>query len=458
MSVDNVMYTEEYASKVAEEWFSISSVPLVPFSCLSNGLKKKFFSDSVIEDFNKLKGVDRFVGESFMDEIKLNAAPCPPSNNMGGIKYTRGKPDGVCRELGKLVKNPDNEVNTDAAFIDHLSFSFKVSSFYDAFPDSSSLSMESLDVVSSISSQLVKILGFGVTRNRFKGMNSYRYSFDLGDGWGHLCIGGKSQNSTCLIIVHGQGCMASSLGSGRLVYDFMRKIHAKITRVDVSADYFEGEYNLDMAVHDYMEGNFYIKGKEPKINQAGNWLKPDGSGRTLYVGSKKSGKELCIYEKGKHLGGDYAKSFNDWVRVELRLFSKDRIVPLDIIINSGKYLAGGYPALSFVSAVQCRIKTSKNKIKIEYERAIEVVKKQFGKFIYAIAGNEGSVSKIIIEEIPKRIVMPSCNGLSKELVEMDFLITEEFALKTAFLKGDSAGDCGGDDTGDYVNLGNGACV
>jgi phage replication initiation protein len=93
----------------------------------------------------------------------------------------------------------------------------------------------------------------------------------------------------------------------------------------------------------------------------GNWLFPDGSGLSFYVGSRTSGKLLRVYEKGKQLGGAASELFPDWVRSELELHNEGRVIPLGILINPGPYLAGAYPALAWVDDEQSRIATKQKR-------------------------------------------------------------------------------------------------
>ena len=54
----------------------------------------------------------------------------------------------------------------------------------------------------------------------------------------------------------------------------------------------------------YLTGQFNAGGNKPSCSQQGNWIEADGSGRTFYVGKRKNGKLLRVYEKGKQLGDD----------------------------------------------------------------------------------------------------------------------------------------------------------
>ena len=148
-------------------------------------------------------------------------------------------------------------------------------------------------------------------------------------------------------------------------------------------------------------------------------------------GKKENGKEACIYEKGKELGGDYAKSYPDWVRVELRYGSKDRIIPFDVLLNPGQYLSAGYPAFSFISEKQCKVKTAKAKGKVVYEKAKEVLKQQFGGLLWVMFCLGEDFSSIVREVVPSRLIPPDFEN--RQIKDMEFpVLTEEQALNMAF--------------------------
>lgn len=120
---------------------------------------------------------------------------------------------------------------------------------------------------------------------------------------------------------------------------------AKITRVDLARDFLSGEYTVDMANTAYDDGEFCSGGRWPSGEHHGNWKRPDGAGRTLYLGKRKSGKFTRIYEKGRQLGDKESP----WTRLEVEFKSIDRIVPFDVLLYPGQYLAAAYPALDFLS-------------------------------------------------------------------------------------------------------------
>ncbi|WP_446810564.1 replication initiation factor domain-containing protein [Methylomonas sp. 2BW1-5-20] len=224
--------------------------------------------------------------------------------------------------------------------------------------------------------------------------------------WGTVSIGG--QRDSVLVTVKGQGLMAAKPGWEMRLYQFLRTIPgAKLTRVDYAADNFASETGMDDYLQLYHAGLFSLRGF-PKVRQEGNWIRPDGKGRTLYLGSKESGKLLRIYEKGLQLANGFHELYPDWIRIELELGAKDRVIPLDSLLRPGQYLAGAYPALAKFHHVQKRVETFKNTAKSTVQRSIETTRHQFGKHIWmhsALFGADETIKMLTKgkEQLPKNI-------------------------------------------------------
>jgi len=374
-----------------------------------------------------------------------HAAATPHLNKMGGNSEMTYVIDGelftsVLSNDGSkvLVNTPNvNPADSDAAFVDWLNFTFKTSDFLKIYkslvPPSDSSADEYHNIVFAISQKLSSILGFGVSEDRERGLNRYERSYVLGDGFGFLCIGGLYQNGTCLIMLNGQAMTALRAKPWHSpMVKFLKTLNDNITRVDLSTDFFHGEYNLQQAVDDY-KNNLFRNNPGVRVSSrlAGDWLSVDDKdGRTLYIGKKQNGKELCIYEKGKQLGGRYSQSLPDWVRVELRLGNKDRIIPYDVLLNCGSFLSGSYPALHFIHEVHDQIKTAKATAKIKYEKAKSVLKQQFGKLLYLVSVLDQSLSDVVdVSGIPKRLVVPDVTNLSlPDLSLSDFHVASDFDI------------------------------
>ncbi|NVD97950.1 replication initiation factor domain-containing protein [Massilia sp. BJB1822] len=226
-----------------------------------------------------------------------------------------------------------------------------------------------------------------------KGMFGYKSSYDLMvwvDGEfirvGVVAMGGTSAGNTMMVDLSGKGC--SMVGDWQAVYATMQDLDARITRADTALDLYEG-FTLEQFDDLYRAGEFNCGGRIPtrRYYEGGDSNDLHAHGRTLYLGKKANGKELCIYEKGKQLGDPDS----EWLRIEIRFGNRDRVIPHEIVLDPTRFFAGGFVALEdLVNSIAEKIKTEQRDIVIE-ERAI-VLKRlthyliaAYGKTLYQLA-------------------------------------------------------------------------
>lgn len=245
------------------------------------------------------------------------------------------------------------------------------------------------------------------------GLNGWHRSFKLGNSGGRFAIGG--QNGTAFLSLSGEACTLIKISQWpSLVHYLSKQYNARITRWDGAVDDYEGIHSVDLALKMYNFGEFNAGGNKPTMKQHGNFVEPDGTGRTIYIGKRANGKLLRIYEKGKQLGN----TESPWVRWELELHNQDRIIPWDVLINPGQYVAGSYKCMSWVHSKANRIQTVKNTAQIGYEKLTDCARSAYGKLINVMLEQEGSaekvIEKLIRDGIPKRLEIP-CPPELKEL-------------------------------------------
>ncbi|MDF0607261.1 replication initiation factor domain-containing protein, partial [Neisseriaceae bacterium TC5R-5] len=242
----------------------------------------------------------------------------------------------------KIVTVRASGVNGDLAHVDQVSFTVHEDTCH-VIAGHRMVADE--DYVMAMSGKLEKIFGFGVSHKRPKGMNYYQESWVLGQEdvcYGNLSFGG--QRNSMLVQLTATGCLAAHSGWEQRLYQFLRveAVNPRLTRVDVAFDDFEGQYNVDLMNDELKAGLFKGTrgGRQPFIERRGDWDNPDGSGRTLYLGKRANGKYCRGYEKGKEQGCQTSP----WFRVEVEFKNVDRIIPFEILLEAGAYLAGAYPA------------------------------------------------------------------------------------------------------------------
>lgn len=228
-------------------------------------------------------------------------------------------------------------------------------------------------------------------KNNPSGRFNYQYSATLyadGVNAGIIAWGGK--NLGCYVSFMGTGCDA--LDIPRLFQEIKNIPEIKITRIDLAHDDFSGKRSIAVARKYAKKGGFstggrpcsymyiesgtlsnkYIKDNFKEVTDSKSTAKKSygfmpSKGRSLYIGSRESGKLLRVYEKGKQMGDPKDK----WVRWELELHSSQRVIPLEAMIKPSEYLAGAYPALSFLNEEQSVIKTIVKRTKMTVEKIIE---------------------------------------------------------------------------------------
>ncbi|MCF9045642.1 replication initiation factor domain-containing protein [Acinetobacter nectaris] len=238
-------------------------------------------------------------------------------------------------------------------------------------------------IETKLDQELYEIFGFGIGEKRQKGMHFYKYGFDLQDAFGLVLYGHKTNRIS--IQINGTGCALARKGWQKRLYDFLSKCASpKLNRVDLAFDDFTADHvTLDLADSWDNLDLFYTMGSRPEINKPGDWKRPNGKGRTLTIGSRKTGKYLRFYERGKKEGDP----LSEWVRAEVEFKSVDRYIPLDILLSPTQYFKGAYPALEILcnelQNFQAPTKTQivKKQAEINVKKALEVNKHQFGKYI-----------------------------------------------------------------------------
>ena len=126
-------------------------------------------------------------------------------------------------------------------------------------------------------------------------------------------------------------------------------------------------------------GGFQNGNRAPNVEHKGNWKRPNGRGRTLNIGSRESGMYLRLYEKGRAEGDPD----DNWQRAEVEFKSRDRILPFTMLLSPSEYFIAAYPCFQMLSEdIQPeRIETMKKAASINAHAALEIIKKQYGKYI-----------------------------------------------------------------------------
>ena len=327
---------------------------------------------------NKM-GVQEF--ESMHSHLKDADLPLPferpfavPHLHM--VMTSRGAKEVQCRLPA------DNQI----AVIDWVNFTDSCGTlghkFVNALNDDQSINETELNFAMAleIEKHIEHIFGLQLTLADKGKKNMYQSSFEIGDKCGFVCVGG--QRNTYLVMLSGRGCSMAKEGWEQRLYTFLTTVatRGKLTRVDIAHDDFDGKrINVDWGNMMDGMGGFQNGNRAPNVEHKGNWKRPNGRGRTLNIGSRESGMYLRLYEKGRAEGDPD----DNWQRAEVEFKSRDRILPFTMLWSPSEYFIAAYPCFQMLSEdIQPeRIETMKKAASINAHAALEIIKKQYGKYI-----------------------------------------------------------------------------
>lgn len=204
----------------------------------------------------------------------------------------------------------------------------------------------------TLAEQACEALGpeFSVYPELRKGHDFYRFRWsivrnDVECGWVGFLSSGESprqqaQGSTIHCNLYGTACTFADHGFNDRLAAVIDRTDAKLTRIDLALDFFDGMYGgMARIVDDYKSGLMDNNGHRPSCNQVGDWCNErGGKGRSFYFGSKEAGKQTNAYEKGLQLFG--AKDQSQWLRIELRYGNKLRVLSSDMLRRPADFFAG----------------------------------------------------------------------------------------------------------------------
>lgn len=256
-----------------------------------------------------------------------------------------------------------------------------------------------------------------------KGIHGYKSSYDVSayvDGealkLGTIGLGGDHIGGTMMLDLTGKGC--SLINDWHLIHSLLTEYKARITRVDCAVDFLEGEVSIDQIRSLYFAGEFNAGGRTPSyFEYSGGSLDCEGfNGRTFEIGKRKNGKLVRAYEKGRQLGNQ----FSLWVRIEVELGSRDRIIPYEVVVDPTKYFIGAHKALEqFLSGSSERIKTIQKHSDMNLDKSEQWIKQSAGKHIDQLLKHRYKspaefVDAVRVNGIPNKLIIPA---LAKHMTE-----------------------------------------
>lgn len=168
---------------------------------------------------------------------------------------------------------------------------------------------------------------------------------------------------------------------------YLQKLNAKITRLDLAVDDYEGTRSVDYALDLFKNGKFTARGNNPSYK-----LITGTDGSTLYLGKRENGKQLCVYQKGKMVAKSDSDTLKElkahhpnWTRWEVRIGNRDRIIPYAALVDTAAYFLGShgpFPSIfpDLESATIEKIKTTSATLSaIDIEHTLDCMSNGYGK-------------------------------------------------------------------------------
>jgi phage replication initiation protein len=219
---------------------------------------------------------------------------------------------------------------------------------------------------------------------------------------GSLSWGGEGQGGRWFLQLTGVGC--SMLQDWLGLRALLEALDAKLTRLDLAVDFLNGEHCVEEALTLYEMGGFTTRGRNPSSALAGDWL-GGIDGRTLYVGKAANGKMLRVYEKGRQLGD----ATSEWVRFEVQLGNRDRVIPFDALTERDAFFAGCYPVLaSMVEEAAQFIPTKRAEGEVTLGHLMRHAVRSYGKLFDVVSdivgvSNADFVQEVRVIGLPRRV-------------------------------------------------------
>ena len=370
--------------------------------------------------------------DTLINNMRVNSEINPNFKNKCQNSYQRVKDTALStletvvikgkKPLLQTIKRP---INGQVAIIDWLNITFDISTINEKYrrthEDDDQYMALCQAAVADFAPILARIFGkkYSAISQNQNGANFYKYSFNFGENYGKICIGG--QRDTVLIMLNGTGCSLAPQGWENYMYQFLsslddKKQKPKITRIDLAHDDLKGEY-LDVHVLDQLETDdlFHCGGAPHSVSHAGEWKHgdPNDMGLTLNIGKRSSGKYARFYEKGKQLG-DKGGEYSRWVRAEVEFKANDRFIPFDVLKDPSAYFMGAYPVFADLFDYERinKFEIIQKTAEITLQHSFDWLKTQGGKYFsyYSTFMSPEEILEMIksdcADDVPTRLHLP----------------------------------------------------
>lgn len=233
----------------------------------------------------------------------------------------------------------------------------------------------------------------------------------------------NKNKSTFRVELSGRACerINTSHGYFFVIRDLADNHKAIVRRLDIAVDDFTGKYNIRSVQQGVSKGLYNGKtGKKPLYTPI-----KKGNERTILIGSDKSSKSMCIYEKGKQMGlpsdhPDYLKHTRHEIRFRGR---KNFVIPVEALFQTDDYFVGAYSRahkrIIKNTTPRCIKREVIERVDMSLEKKLKYARRQIGPTIYL------AQQRLTDNEI---INAMSREGHSNQQSYPDFITANDLAL------------------------------
>lgn len=247
-----------------------------------------------------------------------------------------------------------------------------------------------------------------------KGMYGYPKSdFIMVDGEQYGILGYGASHGRNFVSLPGTGCSTWDADQIEIVYETLQVLEARIGRVDICLDFFNGERTWDHALFCYERGDFNRGrhgNKKPYMKKFDQSQDGMNLGRTLYVNRRGSEVMARIYEKGYEVFANMPSAYktlsqareveyvdnggsvpfaDSWLRVEIEFkrVEDDRPIPLEILLERDNYFAGAFPYCAEVvkHATPTRPKDLRTEKEVDLIKLLASARTAYGSLVHTLA-------------------------------------------------------------------------
>lgn len=260
------------------------------------------------------------------------------------------------------------------------------------------------------------------TRN-VRGVKGYPESWSITvDGMPFGVFGLGAEHGRNYVSLDGTACKTLTDELVELLFDVLTipELDARLTRVDICLDLYNGQRTWDHALFAYERGDFKGRkgGRNPQKKVIDVSTGDENLGRTLYIGKRDGAVYGRVYEKGLEVFANLPENLRDlsharelesgqvsakadsWLRLEVEYKRRETDLPFAMLLDRDRFFAGAYPYFADALGLTDgrRPVGMKSDFDVDLMKLIHNAKRSYGSLIHSMK-ELGLSSSEIVEEL-----------------------------------------------------------